>query len=1236
MYRNGCWQTTILEQHSNPIPPRHRSSLHVLFCLAWNESPIVTAKHTPRPLDRPAMSYTNGSGGTLTLPSPNSVHHVDVAAAVRSPRRSLSRSPSKLNHARAYSQSSDGSISPNSPSPCRIIQRPMPPASAPHLSYQHTQAGFSTPFRSGVKLSLRSGKLKAASAKPISRASRLSPKSPVKRVLSNTSDSGNSSTSSSSPPPPDSLPGQENNIFANFPLAVSPTSRKGSDKHQSRHSMHLDVSGASKTTFPRLFDFKADTIPANSVSPLKRSDAFVSPDQTNQGSPVAKRRSAHGISGASVSEPNVFDASSPVRESFEILEDPNKEYELGTDSSSPQENMASPTPSGMPRRSDSLRRSTLQQRQGERSWGRRQGEKHLAQLGAETGTPNTRNRPRVSMDQFVQPALPRDSPFSTQPPLPNPSLHMLDKPSLPNQPHPLSRSVTTSSSTSSLADDSPTHIPVQFEKPRAHPFAKSLPVGARPPLDNGHKGAATPAYKAARPFQDAFKSTGLISKVNRNPEFGRSTFGESKAVMPDTPCKKPIYPSNTYPPSSGGGKERQRHSFGSPSSPFAPGRKDNFILGEPSLFRPFQSPHARKTSIFNFDSDIDTQNFADNVDFPPTPTKSVLFKSLGNSKTVGEASPFVKSSAPATVSALGFRDVHQLPDPMCKSVPSIKTSIPTDVAGLTRPRTAHPNADFGRGVSSSVPKHLSFQETRTLRGSHAAPAPLSKLHSTPTFPSQPKNAFAKTRPAVTASPLGPFEKLGSSTPRTPRDNTTLVPPDPSSLSISNYDAPNTTTFGSFPPATPTSRQVDHFGFVDRRMSITPVNGQGPSDVDMVLNSLFDHVELVGKGEFSQVFKVTESSTPAPATIPQATPGTPPTPSQARVFAVKKTRLPFFGAKDREAKLREVNVLRALRGRAHVVQFVDSWEKQFHLYIQTEYCEEGSLSEFLGNVGSAGRLDDFRIWKIMVEVAMVSTINDCFLGCVKTDQFIQGLQSIHEAGFIHLDLKPANVLVNYEGQLKIGDFGMTTQWPAARGIEGEGDRRYIAPEILQGKYDRPADIFALGLIMFEIASNVWLPDNGPHWLALREGNFAAVPTGPLTGSESDALVRDATGMPIVGDAELAPGVSPLPVSGGNGRNFPFDFTHSPTHDASNLFGSLKRGDLQHPPEFMVQVEHPSSLDQVVRWMLAPSPTNRPTAQQILEIESVKWVTTHRRAGATVFEGNWGPQDDGEVDTEMMDV
>lgn len=827
-----------------------------------------------------------------------------------------------------------------------------------------------------MKLSLRSGKPKAASAKPISRAHRVSPKSPIKRALSNTTDSGNSILSSS-PPAADPLTGQENHLWGNFPMTVSPTSRKSSEKHHSRHSMHLDVSGASKSTFPRLFDFKTDTIPSSSISPLKRSDAVMNPDQAHVDNPVAKRRSLHGISNFPTEGSDIFDASFTTPQYFEIHEDRNKEYELENETSIFRDNLSSPTPAAMPRRSDSLRKSTLQQRQDDRSsWGRRQGEKHLAQIGAEAPTPNTRNRPRVSLDQFVQPALSRDSPFSAQPPLPNPSLHMLDRHNAPPQPHPLSRSLTTSSSNSSIADDSPTHIPVQFDKPRAHPFAKSLPLGARPAHDGGNRNTATPAYKSARPLQDAFKSTGLISKVNRNPE-KEPSFGGSKAVMPDTPCKKPIYPSNTYPPSSGGGKGRHRHSFGSPSSPFAPGRKDNnFVLGEPdkvaSLFRPLQSGHTRKNSIFNFDSDIDPQSFAD-IEFPPTPTKSVLFRSLGSSRSVGAVgeTPFARTM-PAPVSAVGFRDRRPTPDPMCKLAPFKKSATAPSGADRTFLRAANTTAAPEGDLYSPVPESfLSFGDSRARQGSHLAPKPLKLRSTTPTLSSQRKVEFAETTHVITASPLGPLDNLRANSPKTPCSNSNLMPPDPSSLSISAHEAPGNTTFGSFPPATPTSRQVDHFGFADRRMSITPINGHGPSDVDMVLNSVFDHVELIGKGEFSQVFKATENSEQKSLASVSGTPGTPPTPSQARVFAVKKTRLPFFGAKDRESKLREVNILKALRGLPHVLQYVESWEKQFHLYIQTEYCEEGSLSEFLGNVGSAGRLDDFRIWKILVEASMVS-------------------------------------------------------------------------------------------------------------------------------------------------------------------------------------------------------------------------------------------------------------------------
>jgi mitosis inhibitor protein kinase SWE1 len=82
---------------------------------------------------------------------------------------------------------------------------------------------------------------------------------------------------------------------------------------------------------------------------------------------------------------------------------------------------------------------------------------------------------------------------------------------------------------------------------------------------------------------------------------------------------------------------------------------------------------------------------------------------------------------------------------------------------------------------------------------------------------------------------------------------------------------------------------------------------------------------------------------------------------------------------------------------------------------------------------------------------------------------QGLDFIHNANVIHFDLKPANIFVTEEGRFKIGDFGMASLWPrppskelASAGekasFEREGDKLYLAPEVLQGEYSKAADIF----------------------------------------------------------------------------------------------------------------------------------------------------------------------------------
>lgn len=254
-----------------------------------------------------------------------------------------------------------------------------------------------------------------------------------------------------------------------------------------------------------------------------------------------------------------------------------------------------------------------------------------------------------------------------------------------------------------------------------------------------------------------------------------------------------------------------------------------------------------------------------------------------------------------------------------------------------------------------------------------------------------------------------------------------------------------------------------------------------------------------------------------------------------------------------------------------------------------------------------------------------------------------MRHIHDSGYIHLDLKPANIFITFEGVLKIGDFGMATSYPAQPGIEGEGDREYIGPEILLGHYDKPADIFALGLIMLEIAGNVQLPDNGPSWQRLRSGDMTDCPS--LTWSTASGVSRDATGTPVddsdtsmdscLSDEEIERELD-YPQVHGRKRNYN-PTKRSTSHDPGNLFGSIRRGELHDAPAFMRNPKDSGSLDVLVKWMITPQPQHRPTIYDILNWEGVRWVEGRRRAGATVFEGSWGPADDVLADdAEMIDV
>ncbi|HEX4024712.1 MAG TPA: HEAT repeat domain-containing protein [Steroidobacteraceae bacterium] len=97
----------------------------------------------------------------------------------------------------------------------------------------------------------------------------------------------------------------------------------------------------------------------------------------------------------------------------------------------------------------------------------------------------------------------------------------------------------------------------------------------------------------------------------------------------------------------------------------------------------------------------------------------------------------------------------------------------------------------------------------------------------------------------------------------------------------------------------------------------------------------------------------------------------------------------------------------------------------------------------------------------------------------------GMAVAHQVGIVHRDLKPANVLINDEALLKIVDFGV-----AAAQREGDthltktgyviGSPKYMAPEqILGRKVDERADVYALGILLYEMLTGIPPYSRGDH-------------------------------------------------------------------------------------------------------------------------------------------------------------
>lgn len=129
-------------------------------------------------------------------------------------------------------------------------------------------------------------------------------------------------------------------------------------------------------------------------------------------------------------------------------------------------------------------------------------------------------------------------------------------------------------------------------------------------------------------------------------------------------------------------------------------------------------------------------------------------------------------------------------------------------------------------------------------------------------------------------------------------------------------------------------------------------------------------------------------------------------------------------------------------------------------------------------------DDGFGWDIYLKMELLTPLLDSFEDKITEVDVVNigkdictALTLCDNRGIIHRDIKPSNILVSKDGDYKLGDFGIARvmEIKSSSLTKGIGTYDYMAPEVRRGeKYDKRADIYSLGLVLYWLLNEKKLP------------------------------------------------------------------------------------------------------------------------------------------------------------------
>jgi len=202
---------------------------------------------------------------------------------------------------------------------------------------------------------------------------------------------------------------------------------------------------------------------------------------------------------------------------------------------------------------------------------------------------------------------------------------------------------------------------------------------------------------------------------------------------------------------------------------------------------------------------------------------------------------------------------------------------------------------------------------------------------------------------------------------------------------------------------------------------------------MATLSAYTRLDRVGRGSYGEVFKVRRHI-------------------DGSELVLKEVSMVGIGEQEEREILNETSCMMQL-SHPHIIAYVGSFLERGSLHIVMEFASGSDLHCLIRKQTLEGKfLSEERLWKWMI-------------------QLTQGLQHAHARRILHRDIKASNVFLDAHDNIKIGDLGLGKILGESRcALSQVGTPIYMSPEMCEGKpYDTKSDVWALGCLMFELAS-----------------------------------------------------------------------------------------------------------------------------------------------------------------------